>query len=357
MTTTLTSAAIKRLGDVASVKQLPAPETGSKIYYDDDVPGFGCRVTAAGARAFVLRYRVRGTGRERSYTIGDCADWSLGQARKRARVLRREIDQGGDPLGDLEDERAAPTVAELIDRFDAEHIEPRTRPGTAYAYRSLIEKYVKPHFGKHTKVEDVEFADIDNLHRKITKAGSPYAANRTVAVLSKMFALSILWNMRVKNPCKGIQRNIENKRKRYLDGDELARLTEALSAYPDKQVVNILRLLLLTGARRGEVTAMRWADVSEKEERNPDGTVVHKVIWTKPASTTKQKQDHVVPLSAPAAQLLDEIREQQTTRRKALGTYVFPSIESGTGHVVSIDKAWKAILADAGIDVPFASTT
>ncbi len=332
----------------AIVKKLPLPETASKIHYDGSVAGFGCRVTAAGARAYVLRYRVRGTGRERSYTIGGARDWTVGAARLRARELRREIDQGGDPLGDLEDERSAPTVAELIDRFDAEHVEPRTRPATAHAYRALLKKYIRPHFGKHKKVADVEFADIDALHRKISE-DAPYAANRTVAVLSKMFSLAILWNMRDKNPCRGIQRNIEAKRKRYLSGDELARLTAALTSHPDQQVANVIRICLLTGCRIGEALSMRWADISQTEVLE-DGNVIRKTVWTKPASTTKQKADHVVPLSAPVAQLLDGIREQQSGKRRPLGAFVFPSVGSAAGHVVDIKKPWKTICKEAGIE-------
>ena len=108
---------------------------------------------------------------------------------------------------------------------------------------------------------DVAYADIDALHRKVTKAGGPYVANRCVALLSKIFSLAIRWKMRTDNPAKGVERNAEAKRKRYLSGDELARLTAALAAYPDRQSANIIRMLLLTGARRGEVLAMRWADV------------------------------------------------------------------------------------------------
>ncbi len=333
----------------ASVKQLPTPETASKIYYDGTVPGFGVRVTAAGSRAYVLNYRVRGTGRERRYTIGDCANWTIGQARKKARDLRHEIDDGADPLGDLQDERAAPTVAALIDRFVEEHVKPRLRPGTRRAYRTLLSKYIGPHFGKHTKVADVEFADIDALHRKITRLGNPYAANRCVGVLSKMFALAARWNMRADNPARGIERNHEGQRKRYLSSDELARLTQALSAHPDKQVVNILRLLLLTGARRGEVFSMRWGDISQSTERGSDGDVVHKTVWSKAASMTKQKQDHTVPLSAPAAKLLDEIKTAQSSKRQPLGEYVFPSL-GNSGHVVSIEKAWRTICRTAQIE-------
>ncbi len=64
----------ERLTD-AIVKRLPRPETGNRIAYDSDVAGFGCRVTAAGSRAFILNYRTR-TARERRHTIGRYPDWS-----------------------------------------------------------------------------------------------------------------------------------------------------------------------------------------------------------------------------------------------------------------------------------------
>ena len=118
-----------------------------------------------------------------------------------------------------------------------------------------------PHFGQHTKVADVRFEDVDALHRKITKSGSTYAANRVVAVLSKMFALAIKWRMCESNPVKGIERNKEYHRRRYLSSDELVRLTKALAKHPDKTAADAIRLLLLTGARRNEVCAMRWCDI------------------------------------------------------------------------------------------------
>ncbi len=332
----------------AIVKKLPLPETGSKITYDAAVSGFGARVTAGGSRSYILRYRVRGTGRERSYTIGDCSDWTIGAARREAHRLRQLIDQGGDPLGDINAERQAPTVAELVDRFMEEHAKPRTRPGTARAYRTLFDKHILPHF-RHAKVADVTFADVDRLHRKITASGTPYAANRTQAALSKLFALAIRWNMRDDNPARGIQRNYEVKRKRYLDGPELARLTAALAAHPDPQAANVIRILLLTGCRRGEAMGIRWADVSQTEERDQDGNIIRKTIWTKPASMTKQKQDHTVPLSAPAALLLEKIRAAQSGRHCALCEFVFPSF-AASGHVENIKKAWRSICEAAEIE-------
>jgi integrase len=325
----------KHLTD-AVVRHLPAPAQGNKVHYDDEVPGFGARVTSAGTRSFVLNYLTK-AGRERRITIGSCADWTCTDARAEAKRLRHTVDEGGDPLADIEDLRAAPTVAELADRFEQEHL-PRKRASTAGDYKSMLQNHIRPALG-HLKVAEVSFADIDALHRKITKSGSPYAGNRVVAVLSKMFSSAIRWNMRESNPAKGIERNLEHHRRRYLSADELARLVAALAAHPDKQSANIVTLLLLSGARKGEALAMRWDDVD-----------LTAGVWSKPPSSTKQKQAHESQLSAPARQLLSEIREQQAAKhpKRPLGEYVFPGLGE-SGHVVDIKRSWRQLCRAAKI--------
>jgi integrase len=326
-----------RLTD-AVVKRLPIPDSGNKITYDGGdgaVAGFGARVTSAGSRSWVLNYRTR-AGRERRITIGDTSIWRATAAREKARQLKRQISDGGDPLADIEAERSAPTVAELIERFEQEHL-PRKRASTTADYRRMLNNHIRPHFGEHSKVADITFADIDRLHRRITNTGHCHRANRVIAVVSKMFSLAMRWGMRDTNPAKGIERNVEHTRRRYVSADELVRLTKALAEHPDKQTADVIRLLLLTGARRGEVLAMRWADIDLTE-----GT------WSKPASSTKQKEAHEVPLSAPARQLLSEIREQQAGKRHAVGEFVFPG-GGETGHVVEIKRAWRQLTQAAKI--------
>jgi integrase len=316
----------QRLTD-RTVKGLPRPEAGNRIYYDDLVSGFGCRVTAAGARAFVLNYRRRGDGIERRYTIGSFPDWTVAGAREEAKALRRAIDAGGDPVGDLRSEREAPTVNDLCDRFVAEYL-PRKRPSTQKTYGQQITSEVRPALGR-LKVANVAFANIDGLHRAITKRGRKYRANRVIALLSCIFTMSIKWRMRADNPCKGIERNDEAKRKRYLTGAELERLSAALSKYADQDTADIFRLLLLTGARSGEVLSARWADID-----------LETGVWTKPGATTKQRTDHVVPLNAPARQLLAE-RAQDNSE------YVFSGRNGG--HRAYVKDAWAQICKAAKI--------
>jgi integrase len=321
----------QRLTD-AIVKRLSTPVAGKQITPDSEVPGFGIRVTANDARSYVLRYTTR-AGRERTYTIGDALTWPCTAARDKAKELRREIEDGGDPLGAIEEERDAPTMVDLADRFRTEHL-PKKRASTRGDYERMLKNHIGPHFGQHTKIADVRFEDVDGLHRKITKTGSTYAANRCIAVLSKMFSLATRWGWRETNPAKGIERNTEYHRRRYLSGEELIRLTKALAKHPDRQAADAIRLLLLTGARRGEVLAMRWDAVE-------DG------VWSKPPSSTKQKEHHQVPLSAPALQLLADIRKRQ--RRQGASKFVFPG-DGGTGHRVELKKDWAQLTKAAGID-------
>jgi integrase len=302
----------------------------NRITYDSIVSGFGVRITAGGAIAFILNYRVKATGVERRYTIGSYPDWNTGAAREKAKRLKREVDGGGDPLGEVKASRDAPTVAELCHRFEAEHVE-KLRQRTQADYRGIIRNDIVPVLGK-LKVAAVDFEHVERLHRKISERAR-IRANRTLAVLSKMFALAIKWRLRPDNPCRGVERNREDARKRYLKPDELERLTKALAEHPNKDAADIFRLLLLTGARSGEALGATW-DQFDLEEG----------VWTKPATATKQKQRHEVPLNAPARQLL---ARRLSNRRDTSSPWVFPGRRGQ--HRIKLDDSWQLICRAAGI--------
>jgi len=206
------------------VKALDAPASGNRIVYDGEVKGFGVRITKAGALAFILNYRAG--GRERRYTIGSYPDWAVAGAREKARDLKRRVDNGGDPMGERAEERAAPTVGDLADRFEAEHLTKR-RAATSADYRSILKGHIRPRIGK-IRVADLRHSDVERMHREIA-ATAPYRANRAVAVLSKMLSLSVKWEMRSDNPARGIERKPEQKRERFLTPAEIARLAEVLA--------------------------------------------------------------------------------------------------------------------------------
>lgn len=323
------------------VKDLPAPAAGNRVTYDQDVRGLGVRVTSAGVRAFVFNYRVKASGTERRITIGDASDWKLKAARDKARELRRRVDDGEDPMGNLHAQRAAPTVNELADRFEAEHLVKR-RPSTIRDYTTMLRLYVRPELGNR-KVSDVEFADIERLHAKIAKK-APYAANRVHSLLSVMFSKAVSWKMCPGNPAKGVERAPEHKRERFLSPAEIARLSEVLAAHPEQASANVVRLLLLTGARRGEVLSATW-----------DQFDLSTGIWVKPAATTKQKKDHRLPLSAPALQLLTEMKakaDQENARCHKHGLLPLVFLFPGTGGkpLQEVKHFWASVCRKAEID-------
>jgi integrase len=186
---------------------------------------------------------------------------------------------------------------------------------------------------------EVRKSDINALHRDLTKAGKPVRANRVLALLSTMFNLAIDEGWLHDNPCKKVKKNPETPRERYLSSDELVRLLDALAAHPDQNEANAVRLLLLTGARRGEVLSMQW-DHIDFEKRT----------WTKPSHHTKQKKLHHVPLSAPALQLLAEMASTPTNDSlPSSSDYVFPG-PGKNGHRVDLKKPWASICQAADIE-------
>jgi integrase len=320
------------------VKELPAPPSGNRIVYDLDVRGLGVRVTSAGARAWVFNYRAGGI--ERRLTIGDAVAWTVRQARDRAKELRRLVDGGHDPMADRHAERTAPTMNDIADRFIAEHL-PRKRPATARDYAGLLRDIIRPALGK-IRVVDLRHADVERMHHAIVER-APYRANRAVAVLSKMLSLAVRWEMRPDNPARGVERAPEQKRERYLTPAEIARLGEALAAHSEQESANVVRLLLLTGARKGEALAARWPDID-----------LAAGAWSKPAATTKTAKLHRVPLSAPALQLLSGMKaeaDQENARRERDGLppieHVFPGVNGQS--LGDVKHFWAAVCKKADL--------
>ena len=345
------------------VRALPKPATGNRTTGERElrrrglegpwIRGLGLCLTAAGSCSWVMQYRAAGI--ERLYTIGSFAAWPAEKVWPEAARLRREIDAGADPRLERKAKQEAPTVNDLADRFEKEHL-PKRRPVTVRDYKMMLRLYVRPALGT-MKVAAVRRSDIDKLHRdiasgKLTPKGrpSPYTANRVLAVLSKMFSLAVGWEMRPDNPARGIERAPEEKRQRFLTPAEIARLSDVLATHPERTSANVVRLLLLTGARKSETLAAKWADIDFAAG-----------VWVKPGATTKQKTLHRVPLSAPALQLLSGMKTEadlENARRVRDGLppieHVFPSTDGKP--LTDIKHLWAAICSKAGLVKEVAKT-
>ncbi|KPP83608.1 MAG: Site-specific recombinase XerD [Rhodobacteraceae bacterium HLUCCO07] len=317
--------------------------------FDTDVRGFSITIYTSGNRAFTLDYRFG--GRQRRMTIGRWPEWSTVAARERAKELRRDIDQGIDPLSLRESAREAPRVSDMIERYLNEHT-PHLAPRNAADHHSIMHKLVAPDWGNRL-VTDITKADVEKLLNKIAAGRArpskakpnnrarklqgpkptPVRANRVGEVLRKMFSLAIDWGWRNDNPASGFRRRVETERERFLTPEEIRRLAKALDAASDQRAAGIIRLCMLTGARVGEVRQARF------EQFNLDlGS------WSKPAATTKQRKIHRIPISNEVAAI---VRQRQLVVPRG-NPWLFPGDTPGQ-PVQEIRRFWIAIQKEADL--------
>jgi integrase len=267
----------KRLVEAAEVREK------DYIICDDELRGFAVRVLPSGKRYYIVQYRI-GT-RYRRMSLGQHGVLTTEKARTKAFGLLATVKDGKDPAGDRQQGRKAPTVAELAQRFDKEHIAVRLKPGTAREYRRNLRRFILPAIGR-LKVAAVTKADIARLHHELRRI--PYQANRNLEVVSKMFNLAELWGLRPdgSNPRRHIKKYPEEKRERYLSPAELAALGEALSlaeqeGVEDPYAIAAIRLLIFTGCRLNEIMTLKWeyVDFEARCLRLPDSKTGARVVY------------------------------------------------------------------------------
>lgn len=274
----------------AVVKRLDAPATGERIAWDTELKRFGVRVQRGGKKAFVIKYR-NATGKQRKMVLGSWPATTVEQARKTARQHLGDVERGLDPMEAKEQKQSAPNMERLVSEY-LDHIKDHKRPNTIKGERSMLDRFVLPNIGNKL-VRNVTSQDIEAIVRSL--ADTPYQANRTLALMSYLFNTAVRWQYRPDNPAKGMRRFHEDARERFLTDDERDRLWVYLDASDDPRA-RALMLLMVTGARTGEVLQMRWADLDLEA-----GT------WTKPSAHTKQRKLHRVPLSPVALDILKGI--------------------------------------------------
>ena len=303
------------------ISNLKAPAKGNTITYDGEVRGFGVRITSAGAISFILNYRIH--GRERRYTIGRYPEWSLAAAREEAVRLRSAIAQGSDPLGEREQEREAPTVKDLADDYLERHARPYKRARSVYEDELMLDRFIRPRIGQ-LQVEAITRRDIEELHQMLK--GTPYYANRVLALVSKMFRLAVQWGFCKENPAVGIPKFHEEKRERWLNEKELKAVFKALAKHKNQTAANAIRLLVVTGSRKAEVLSAKWEQFDLKRG-----------VWTKPSHHTKQKKTEHVPLNDQARALLKQIKRE--------GEFLFPG--GHDGHLEDVRGVWADVCTTA----------
>jgi integrase len=328
------------------IKALNSPARGSRLVWDSDLTGFALRVFAPskrspeGARTFLLSYWRNGT--EHRFRIGSWPDWSVTAARAEAKEVRQRIDRGEDPADERRERRLAPALADLAERYKAEHLQHKSEH-TRHDDGVMI-GHILRNIGADRKVADIHHGDIVALHRAITASGRPVLANRTVSCASRMFSLALKpmagearpWRDQAQgNPCRGIERNPEQPKERFLSPAEIAAVVEGLDAYGRTSAADCIRLILLTGCRPGEAMLATWSQFD-----------VQPGFWIKPSTHTKQRREHRLPLSAPALQLIADVRAQRGS--VAPGDYVFPG-QKPAQPLKQLQSCWDPVCRHAGL--------
>lgn len=294
------------------------------------ISGLGVRIKPSGTRSFVVHYR-NSFGKSKRITLGRCDGVRLSTARKLAREKLGQVAGGIDPAEVSKAALEAPTVEQFVERYFTDYAEVHKRPRSVIGDRSTYRRHVKRRLGSK-KMSEVTRADVARLHSQMRDL--PIAGNRTLAFLSKLFNLAEAWGVRpdYSNPCRHVKRYPENKCERFLAPAELARLAEVLDRVDRERrapinATNIIRLLIFTGARRGEITGLKWGmvDIEAGELRLPE-------------SKTGPKTIH---LNAPARELLAGLERGDDD------ALVFPNRDGGVMKALQI--AWVRIRAEAGL--------
>lgn len=304
-------------------------ETGEMIR-DTDLVGFGARRQNGAAVTYFLQKRIG--KRVRWITIGrHGSPWTPETARKEAYRLMGQVADGVAPVTRRRDLADKPTVAEALTLFLTEH-GTRLKPSSYEKYRYLIDAFLKPELGDRLVVA-VGRPDVLKLHARM--ADRPPLANYAVSVLSKFLSWAEEHGLRPpqSNPCYRHKKFRENKRQRFLSQAEFARLGAALdhTAGIDREnyyIVAAIRLLLLTGARVGEILSLLWSSVDLERQ-----------LLLLPDSKTGQK---VIRLNSHATAVLRAIPKIDGN------PYVIAGRRDGA-HLVNLQKPFRRIRAEAGL--------
>ncbi|MDE0047139.1 MAG: site-specific integrase [bacterium] len=286
---------------------------------DLEFKGFGVRILTSGRKRYFLHAQI--DGQRQWHAIGDAEDITLEQARAKAGALlasRLDGDEPG-PVAPVPFE----TVAEEVFRRYRRH----WKPGTLEVNLGYLRRQILPWF-KGMAITDITRADVQrwfaSLHR------TPVAADRSAPVLSVIMRQAEIYGYRPEgsNPCAGIKRYRRRHRERFLDHDEIRRLSRVLDRRSENEplLVVMVRLLLLTGCRKSEILSLQWPHYREGKLYLTDSKTGPRTVW----------------LSSPARRILDGLPRR--------GRWMFPS-PRGERHLSrgTLDNFWRDVRTDAGI--------
>jgi len=323
----------------ALVERAKAPAAGQIFIRDDELTGFGLRVTANGVRSFIWEGHVK--GRVRRITLGQYPAMKVLEARNEALATKAAVNRGEDPAEARKAVHRELTFGELTEAWIERHAKEHRKTWQRDQHR------LEMHFARwgSRRLSDLSREEVDRVKRSIAeqhagkrksgkvskkKLGGKVTANRAMTLLRAIFN----WAARERifngnNPAAGLDFYDERRRERFLNPDELQRVNEGLMAETDWRWRAYFPLLLLLGLRKNELLSARWTDVdlSQRSLKIPD---------------TKAGRSHLLPLPSPAVAMLEGLPSRGKSE------WLFPGYGK-SGHVVEVKDAWNRIRTRAGV--------
>ena len=288
---------------------------------DRDLKGFGVRVLPSGAKRYFIHSQH--DGRRVWKIVGPTGAIGVGEARNQARVMLAAVREGGNTPDAVTQNTPFETVADEVFRRYARN----WKPSTLRVNRDYYRNQILPWF-EGRSIGDIAAHDVRRWFASLRN--TPVAADRSAPVLSVIMRQAEVYGYRPEgtNPCKGIKRYRRQGRERFLSAAEVRRLGEVLAHYEPRrpQIAAIVRLLLLTGCRKGEILTLKWRFCREGKLFLPDGKAGPRTVW----------------LSSAAREVLERLPHRSV--------WVFPSPKTRSCLTApTLDRAWQRIRAEADL--------
>lgn len=316
------------------IERLEPPESGRASYYDAKAPELGLRVDANGRKSYFWFRTMAGQPVFRA--LGEWPSTDIETARDAARELtgkqskwRRESYETPNPFyrGD-----ADLTFGKMFDQYHAQHTA-RHAANPEKAKRSdewMLDKYL-PGF-RERKARSIHSREVKALHAELSEEHGPVSADRVCQMLRRVYAWAIRQELYTgQNPALGVDFNGNARRERFLQPAELPKFFAELRADKDIDLQDSVLLALFTGARRGDVYSMRWADLD-----------LDAAVWRTYAS--KDHLNYSVPLTAECVEIL----KRRAANAEPDAVWVFPSYGK-SGHLLELRKPWNEFRSRAGL--------
>jgi len=329
------------------IEAFPIPSEG-RVEYQDTTERY-LRIVVSAEGRLTWRYVRKVAGRTRFYTIGTYPDVTPDQARRESKRVSTEYDAGRDPAAEKKKLRDLLTWGDLFEWYMETHAKPHKR---TWEYdQDMNGLYCSQWTRKPYTLITVDV--VTRWHKQIGKDRGKHQADRVLAMVKTVFSKVLEAEViQGRNPAATVRKfftsSKQYSRERYLSGDELGRLLKTLAEYPDQDTSDFFTVALFTGARRGNVQAMRWDDMDRSDPMKPE--------WIIPGTESKNKEPMKVALVEPVTSILNRRYESRAKTARTAKTprheYVFPSKMGGskTPHLVEPKKAWATIRKQAGLE-------